>query len=43
MIYKHEKLGKAFGNEIMAFIDIRIHEQTIFACVLGPTLKLDDL
>jgi hypothetical protein len=43
VICKHKKLGKTFGNEIVAFIDINMHEQTFLACVLGPTLKLDDL
>ncbi len=41
MICKHKKLGKTFGSEIVAFIDINMREQTLFACVLGLTLKLD--
>jgi hypothetical protein len=43
VICKHKELGKTFGSEIVAFIDINMHEQTLFACVLEPTLKLDDL
>jgi hypothetical protein len=43
VICRHKKLGKTFGSEIVAFIDINMHEQTLFACVLKPALKLDDL
>jgi len=43
VICKHKKLGKTFGSEIVAFIDINMHEQTFFAYVFGLALKLDDL
>jgi hypothetical protein len=43
VICKHKKLGNTFGSEIVAFIDINMHEQTLFSCVLGLALKLDDL
>jgi hypothetical protein len=42
VICKHKKLGQTFGSEIVAFIDINMHEQTLFACVLQPALKLGD-
>jgi hypothetical protein len=43
VICKHKKLENTFGSEIVAFIDLNMHEQTLFACVLGLALKLDDL
>jgi hypothetical protein len=42
VICEHKKLGKTFGSEIVAFMDINMHQQTL-AYVLGPALKLDDL
>jgi hypothetical protein len=43
VICKYKKLAKTFGSEIVAFTDINMHEQTLFACVLGLALKLQDL